>query len=403
MPKFHLESDKSESRPPRPGWNSLMHGSHDDVRDRIAAEFLKLPDFTCGFCGSVLSFPTGDIRRVESEYTYSSKPRLRADIAALGDEDEVAAIVEIILTSRPSDEALAAHEDLPFIAYVELNQQAVYCSPFCWTYRGRESLCDWSVPRCDMCERPFHQTFSWTTWTDWSDPYGEVCLECAAGISDAQWRSPGEVIGGTQAPGRDATVADRFLAFADAEFWASVWEGRANYPSEPYGKPRDESATTARLDQVESAFDEGEWDRGFELLQPIGAPGWGAVEGDAPLYAWEPGNCARVSAAWIRLREHRLSELPDVIADIIRRRGFRRDSYAEARYERQSETERAREAIEAGQFADDSDRHRRLAEFDLLHRGFPDGQFTACGIDREKVEASLRVSSTGEPTCPYCN
>ena len=255
-----------------------------------------------------------------------------------------------------------------------------------------------------MCGRPFHQTFSETVWRDWDDdPNCELCLECAAGISGAQWRSPGEVIGGTQAPGVDATVADRFLAFTDAEFWASVWEGRAKYPSKPYSKRGDESATAARLYQVESAFEEGEWDRGFELLQPIGAPGWGAVERDAPLYAWEPENCARVSAAWIRLRDHRLSELPDVIADIIRRRGFRRDSYAEARYERESLAERAREAIESGKFADDIDRHRRLAEFDLLHRGFPGGRFTACGIDREKLEGSVRVSMTGEPTCPYCN
>lgn len=145
------------------------------------------------------------------------------------------------------------------------------------------------------------------------------------------------------------------------------------------------------------------WDRGFELLQPIGAPGWGSVEREAPLYAWEPDNCARVSAAWICLRDHRLLELPDVIADIIRRRGFRRDSYAEARYERESLAEGAREVIESGKFADDIDRHRRLADFDLLHRGFPDGRFAACGIDREKLEGTIRVSMTGEPTCPYCN
>lgn len=403
MPRFHLESDNSEPRSPGPGWDRIIHGWHDDVRDRIATRFLKLPAFTCGFCGSLISFPTADISRVASEYTYSSQPRLRADVAALGDEDEVAAIVEVILTSRPSDEALAAHEDLPFVAYVELNQQAIYCSPFCWRNRGRESLCDWSVPRCDMCERPFHQTFSWATWTDWADLVGEVCLEYAAGTPDAQWRSPAEVIGGTQAPGRDATVADRFLAFADAEFWASVWEGRAKYPSEPYGKPRDEGATAARLDQVENAFEKGEWDSGFELLQPIGAPGWGAVEGDASLYAWEPQNCARVSAAWIRLREHRLSELPAIVADIIRRRGFRRDSYAEARYESQSEAERAREAVEAGEFADDVARHRRLAEFELLHRGIPDGRFTACGIDRDSLEGPIILSMTDEPTCPYCN
>ena len=316
----------------------------------------------------------------------------------------MAAIVEVILTSAPSDEALAAHESLPFVAYVEMNQRAVYCSPFCWTNRGQENLCSWAVPRCEMCERPFHQTFSETTWTDWSDPIGEVCLECAAGIPDAQWRAPGEVIGGTEPPSPAATIAERFLAFVDAEFHAMVWEGRAKRSGEDGdGAPKNESATAARLDDVERALEKGEWDRGFELLQPIGAPAWGSRDDSARLYAWEPENRARVSAAWIRLREQRLSELPDVIADIIRQRGFREDSYADARYERESEAEKAKEAIETGQFSDDVDRHRRLAEFDLIHRGFPDGRFTACGIDREKLEGSIRMSMTDNPTCPYCN
>ncbi len=402
MPRFYLP-DKIEPKPPGPGWDAYMRGTHDGVRDRIAAKFRALPDFTCGFCGTLTSFPTEDISGVATEYTYSSQPRLRADVAALGKVDEVSAIVEVVLTSKPSDEALAAHEDLPLVAYIEMNQQAVYCSPFCWRNQGTENLCAWSVPRCDLCETPVHQTFSGTVWMDWSDPYGRVCLECAAGISDAQWRAPGEVIGGTEAPGRDATVADKFRAFTDAEFWASVWEGRTMHPSEPRGKPKDESATAARLDQVESAFDAGQWDSGFELLQPIGAPGWGAVESESPLYAWEPENCARVSAAWIWLRDHRLSELPGIIADIIRGRGFRQDSYAEARYGHQTVAERAREAIETGQFDDDIDRQRRLAEFDLLHRGFPDGRFTSCGIDREKLEGPIRVSMTAEPSCPYCS
>lgn len=401
MHRFYLP-DKIEPKPPGPGWDPYMRGTHDGVRDRIAAKFLVLPDFTCGFCGTIVSFPTEDISSVETEYTYSSQPRLRADVAAPGKVVGVAAIVEVVLTSKPSDEALAVHEGLPFVAYVEMNQHAVYCSPFCWRNQGTENLCAWSVPRCDLCERPIHQTFSETVWTDWSDPYGEVCLECAAGISDAQWRSPNDVIGGTEAPGRDATVAEKFLAFTDAEFGASVWEGRVKYPSEPHGKSKDESATAARLDQVEREFDEGEWDKGFELLQPIGASAWGARGDSVPLYAWEPENCARVSAAWIRLRDHRLSELPGVIADIIRRRGFRRDSYAEARYGHQAEAERARETIENGQFGDDIDRQRRLAEFDLLHRGFPDGRFTACGIDREKLDGSVRVSTTDGPTCPFC-
>ena len=402
MPQFYLP-DKIEPKPPGPGWGAYMRGTHDDARDRIAAKFLVLPDFTCGFCGKLISFPIGNISRVETEYTYSSRPRLRADVAALTAMGEVAAVVEVILTSEPSDEARVVHEGLPFVTYIEMKQRAVYCSPFCWTNRGQVNLCPWTVPSCEMCERPFHRTFTGTKWTDWSDPIGEVCIECAAGIPNAQWRAPGELIGGTEPPGSTASIASRFKAFVDAEFCAMVWEGRARYPSEPHGKPKDESATAARLDQVESAFSAGQWDSGFELLQPIGATAWGARDDSAPLYAWEPENCARVSAAWIQLREQRLSELPDMIANIIVRRGFRRDSYAEARYERESEAERAREAIGKGQFGDDTDRQRLLAEFDLVHRGFPDGRFTACGIDRDKLEGTISVSATGEPTCPYCN
>ena len=100
MPRFHLESDRSERRSPGPGWDILTHGRHDAVRDRIAARFLKMPDFTCGFCGSAIPFPTADIRRVEVEYTYSSKPRLRADVAALGGEYEVVASYPDLQTER---------------------------------------------------------------------------------------------------------------------------------------------------------------------------------------------------------------------------------------------------------------------------------------------------------------
>ena len=165
----------------------------------------------------------------------------------------MAAIVEVILTSAPSDEALAAHESLPFVAYVEMNQRAIYCSSFCWTNRGQENLCDWSAPRCEMCERPVHQTFSATRWTDWSDPIGEICLDCAASIPDAQWRAPGEVIGGTEPPGPAATIAERFLAFVDVEFRAIGLGGsRQTYQSEDgrrssEERERDRRAAVTRL------------------------------------------------------------------------------------------------------------------------------------------------------------
>ena len=319
---------RSEPKAPGPQWETYIHGSHNDTRDRIAAEFHSLPDFTCGFCEIRVAFPTACPFVVETEYTYSAQPRLRADVAALSRSRDVIALVEVILTSTPSDAALAAHEGVPFVAYVEMNQNAIYCSPFCWTHRGLANLTPWSVPRCEMCERPFHETISGTRWVDWRNLYGEVCLECAASIPNAQWRAPGEVIGGTKAPGPDATVAGGFLAFVDVEFWAMVWQGRAENPREPHGEPKDESATSQRLDSVEQALEAEDWDRGFDLLQPIGAPRWGAADCSKPLYAWQPENCTRVSAAWVRLREQRLGELPGVIASIIRCRGFRRERQA---------------------------------------------------------------------------
>ena len=323
MYRWSTSPEKSDPKAPGPGWNTYFCGSHNSTRDRIATDFHSLPDFTCGFCETRVTFPTESSPSVETEHTYSVEPRLRADVVALSRDRNVIALVEVILTSTPSDVALTAHESVPFVAYIEMNQNAIYCSPSCWTRRGLSNLSPWSVPRCEMCERPFHETLSGTTWGDWENPYGDVCLECAAGISNAQWRSPGEVVGGTKAPGPDATVAERFLAFVDAEFWAMVWEGRVANLREPDSGLKDEIATAQRLDAVERAFDDDEWDRGFDHLQPIGAPRWGARDRSEPLYAWRPENCARVCAAWVRLREHRLGELPRVIASIIRSRGFR--------------------------------------------------------------------------------
>ena len=225
-PRIGSEAQTSRAR----DGATYIFGSHNDTRDRIAAEFHALPDFTCGFCGTRVTFPTESSLFVETEYTYSVEPRLRADVVALNRDRDVIALVEVILTSTPSDAAVTAHESVPYVAYIEMNQNAIYCSPFCWTRRGLSNLSSWSVPRCEMCERPYHETFSGTTWVDWENPYGDVCLECAAGISNAQWRTPGEVVGGTRAPGPDATVAERFLAFVDSEFWAMVWEGRLEIP-----------------------------------------------------------------------------------------------------------------------------------------------------------------------------
>ena len=76
MPQFYLPPDKNEPTPPGPGWDAHMRGSHNDARDRIAAKFLALPDFTCGFCGTSVAFPGEAVAAAETEYTYSRAPRL---------------------------------------------------------------------------------------------------------------------------------------------------------------------------------------------------------------------------------------------------------------------------------------------------------------------------------------
>ena len=165
---------RSEPKAPDPRWDTYLHGSHNDTRDRIATEFHSLPDFTCGFCETRVTFLIEYSFVVETEYTYSTVPRLRADVVALNMCGDVMALVEVILTSTPSDAALAVHESVPFAAYIEMKQNAIYCSPFCWTRRGLANLSPWSVPRCGMCARPFHETLSGTTWVDWEAPCGDA-------------------------------------------------------------------------------------------------------------------------------------------------------------------------------------------------------------------------------------
>ncbi len=364
-------------------WCAYLRKNHNDTRDAIAAAYRVLPPFTCDFCKSDVRFPIEGISAVLTEFTYQKSPRLRADVVALDTNQSVIVIIEVIFTSKPSENAFAAHETVPRVLYLDCNEGgAMYCSPFCWHWRGLENLSSWTVPICDACQRPLHQTFSGTVWRDWSDdPQYAYCLECAASVPDSQWRAPGELIGGTEAPRMNASISEKFLAYNEAEFWAMVWEKRARNPRELLRDQKDESATTRQLDLVEQVFDNGEWYAGFDLLQPIGAPGWGAHDHDNPLYAWQPENCSRVSKSWIRLREHRLSELPDHIALIIRQRGFRQDN----------------EEVRS-----DSNQEQCPAESRLIHRGFPDGRFTACGIDREEVDEPVVVSMTDNPTCPNC-
>lgn len=186
--------------------------------------------------------------------------------------------------------------------------------------------------RCSECGTADFSDGEYRDWAD--DPHYAYCLKCAAGVSGAQWKSPGDVIGGDASLSTSPTVSERFLAFHSAEFWAMVWEGRVKYPTESHGRQANETVTAEQLTLVEQAFESDDWERGFKLLEPIGAPGWGE-RSDPPLFAWQPENCRRVSQAWIRLREHRLNQLPESIIEVVRQRGPRQDSIQREMYERE--------------------------------------------------------------------
>ena len=328
-----------------------MPTKHDAEVTRLIENYPEVRAESCTWCESLLELPSAAL--VVSEQTLIlDGVRIRPDITALNSNGDPAALVEVVDTHPPRPDTMTAllKTSIPtFVVSIQKRKpRAVYCSAYCWDHRDEDRLS--FLETCGGCDT---LDFTGGSYRDWDgDPHAAYCLECAAGFSQAQWAVTGSMIGGDEPLALDATVPDRFLAFGSTEFWAMVWEGRAKYPSQPYAQKGDEGATAKRLDLVEQALDAEQWERAFKLLQPIGAPGWGARE-HPPLYAWQPENCRRVSEAWIRLREYRLSELPDSIIAIVRQRGFREDSRRKEVY--QSEQEEMR--LEA-------ERERRQAEFD---------------------------------------
>ena len=344
---------------------------HDTERDRIAGNWAKLPPFTCAGCRSEKAFPTADRIRTEARY----HGRLRVDVAALAPTGRVSGVVEVIYSHPPTEQALEAQEGLEFAYYRLLRlpwrkePDAWLCCPECWVWytklAGRETSSPWEARRCDGCGGYFHQNpLSWFEFRDCDgDPHDACCIHCAAAYGRAQWRSPGQLAGGDpreSTPDDDSDPAGLFLAYCDASFWQMVWSVRAakldtgwnscehcgvenetlesarggrawwcascgaendQEPEAPYcgsRNPAAEDATARRLVVVTAAFDLGEWNRGADLLSPIGAPGWASYP-DEPerLLAFRPDNCRGTAEAWNRLLSHRLEQLPQELADII--------------------------------------------------------------------------------------
>lgn len=132
-------------------------------------------------------------------------------------------------------------------------------------------------------------------------------------------------------PDDDADPAALFLAYTEASFWAMVWRKRVAKLDEPdfYNGSRNEAAenaTARRLPMVNEAFDAGDWSTGADLLLPVGAPGWADYSGEPErLLAFRPDNCRGTAAAWNRLLDYRLEQLPEELGDIIRSGQERRE------------------------------------------------------------------------------
>ena len=309
---------------------------HDTERDRIASCWTQLSPFECASCKEQKSFPPA--ARVTTEVPFDG--RLRADVAATGSDGQVVGVVEVVYSHPPTERVLAAQENLGFAYYRLLplswrsEPDAWLCSPECWVWyralNNRETVALWEPRKCDECEGYFHQnSLSWFEFHDWADdPNWAYCIHCAAACGNGQWRTPGELAGGDPrewTPDDDADPVALFLAYSESAFWSMVWNEREAKlgTSKTYNGSRNEAAeeaTARRLPVVNASFDTGDWERGANLLLPVGAPGW-LDYSDEPerMLAFRPENCRGTAAAWKRLLSYRLGQLPEELSEIVLR------------------------------------------------------------------------------------
>ena len=349
--------------------------THDELKEIIAQAYFTLPQLNCRFCKYKTPLPQQGVGTVVTEH---QTRQFKADVAALSQQGETVAIIEVVNTHPPTTKVLQAQSELEAAFYVEMdaldNRFEGYCSPFCWTNRKENNVSPWKAPSCEICGRYYYtmefqyELFDWEGLTGFC---GTNCIECAARHDGCQWLSPGELALGVsedRIPGPDADVLALFLSFENANFWAKVWTNRTMKLSEAWSA---ETATELRLNQAVDAFNKVNWNEGERLLQPIGAPAWDRPAGP-PLFAWNRDNCVRTACAWRRLREHRLSCLPPMLQDAIRSRPPLPDVVLNP------------------------------SPPVITHRGFPDGRFTDCGLDRTKTSELIIATMTDTPTCERC-
>lgn len=343
---------------------------HDQFRNVLARDYDTRP-YSCDYCESVVQFPPGRLE-IEKHCENSTGIQYRPDIS-VWHKGCLISTLEVIDSHPPRDEVLEAQAELPNAFYFNVNG-AFWCSPECykWNAEGLERISE--LPRCLYCDRMSNAVaYRDMTLVDWENPSGEICLECAVQHLDgAQYKDPGECMAGITVPaGQDDTIG-LILALNDAVFWAMVWTSRDAKGVGAARTSRDESATSRQLDEVDQAFDSGEWERGANLLAPIGVPVWSADRTDPPLFAWEPKNCHRTAALWTRLREWRVTQLP---ADL-------------------------RRLVKLPELSAMPD---RPVVAPIVHEGFPDGTFTRCGIDRRTLEVDVVATMQRDNiTCRDC-
>ena len=174
-----------------------MHVSnHDREVARIANEYPKVHPKTCAWCKSQVCLPIATSTRVERSITLAGSVRMIPDITAVDDEGEVVAIVEVVDTHPPRDEALEAMQQAPFPTVIvhlpertqeerkgkrnrprgRARSQAVYCSAFCWAHQDEQRMS--ALEPCACCQRYDFRDGSYHDWSD--DPNSPHCLRCAA-------------------------------------------------------------------------------------------------------------------------------------------------------------------------------------------------------------------------------
>ena len=320
---------RSEPKAPGPQWDTYIHGSHNDTRDRIAVEFHSLPDFTCGFCEIRVAFPTACPFVVETEYTYSAQPRLRADVAALSRSRDVIALVEVILTSTPSDASFGRTRGRPIR---RLRRDEPECHLLLtilldtpWTgqshpmVRTKMRNVRETVPRdhfrnkVGRLEEPV-----WRSLPRVRRQHSECTME-SAGRSHRWHQSTGA---GCNCRGRIPGIRGRGVlgdgcgrdALRIPESLTASRRTRVRPPSDWTQLSRRWKLRTGTEDLTSCS----------RLELPAGEPRAAVNLCTHGSQRIAPGS----SAAWVRLREQRLGELPGVIASIIRCRGFRRERQA---------------------------------------------------------------------------